>query len=54
VRTGDTLAELVGAGDDADAVAAAFSVEDRVAGHRPLLHAIVRDAELALSSNAKG
>jgi thymidine phosphorylase len=54
VRAGDTLAELVGAGDDADAVAAAFSVEDRVVGHRPLLHAIVRDAELAVSSNAKG
>jgi pyrimidine-nucleoside phosphorylase len=53
VRAGDTLAELVGARDDAGAVGDAFSVEDRVAGHRPLLHAIVRDADLAVSSNAR-
>jgi pyrimidine-nucleoside phosphorylase len=52
VRAGDTLAELVGAGDDADVVGAAFSVEDRAAGHRPLIHALVRDADLTVSSNA--
>ena len=53
VKAGDTLAELVGAGDDASGVGAAFSVEERVAGHRPLLHAIVRDADLAVASNAR-
>jgi pyrimidine-nucleoside phosphorylase len=52
VRAGDTLADLVAAGDDAGAVSAAFAIEDRVAEHRPLLHAVVRDADLAVSSNA--
>jgi pyrimidine-nucleoside phosphorylase len=55
VRAGDTLAELVGAGDDASAVGLAFSVEDRAAERRPLLHAIVRDADLAVpSKTARG
>jgi pyrimidine-nucleoside phosphorylase len=53
VHAGDVLAELVGAGDDTAAIGAAFAVEDRVAPHRPLLHAIVRDADLAVSSNAR-
>jgi pyrimidine-nucleoside phosphorylase len=52
VRAGDTLAELVGAGDDAAAIGAAFTVEDRVAEPRPLLHGIVRDADLTVSSKA--
>jgi len=52
VRAGDTLAELVGAGDDAAALGAAFAVADRVAERRPLLHAIVRDADLAVSSKS--
>jgi pyrimidine-nucleoside phosphorylase len=50
VRAGDTLAELVGAGEDAATVGAAFCVEDRAVERRPLLHAIVRDADLAVSS----
>jgi pyrimidine-nucleoside phosphorylase len=50
LRTGDTLAELVGAGDDATAVGNAFSVDDRAVERRPLLHALVRDADLAVSS----
>ena len=52
VQAGDALAELVGAGDDAAAIGAAFSVEDRVTEPRPLLHAIVRDADLTVSSKA--
>jgi thymidine phosphorylase len=55
VRAGDLLAELVGAGDDVAAVAAAFTVGDRVAEHRPLLHAVIRDADLAVpSKTARG
>jgi thymidine phosphorylase len=55
VRAGDPLAELVGAGDDVAAVAAAFTVGDRVAEHRPLLHAVIRDADLAVpSKTARG
>jgi pyrimidine-nucleoside phosphorylase len=50
VRAGETLAELVGAGDDATAVGHAFSVEDRAVERRALLHALVRDADLAVSS----
>ena len=38
VRAGDVLAELAGAGDDVAAIGAAFTVADRVAPHRPLLH----------------
>ncbi len=53
VRAGDTLAELIGAGNDAAAVGEAFSVAHRDAERRPLLHAIVRDADLAVSSNAR-
>ncbi|HEY5350678.1 MAG TPA: hypothetical protein VIJ64_13120, partial [Candidatus Lustribacter sp.] len=49
VRAGETLAELVGAGDDAAAVGAAFTVSDRVVERRPLLHAIVRDTDLAVA-----
>jgi pyrimidine-nucleoside phosphorylase len=52
VHAGDVLAELVGAGDDTTSIAAAFAVEDRAAPHRSLLHAIVRDADLAVSSKA--
>ena len=52
VRAGDTLAELVGAGDDAAAIGAAFAVEDRFAEPRPLLQGIVRDADLTASSKA--
>ena len=55
VRAGDTLAELVGAGDDAGATAAAFTVAGRAAERRPLLHAVVRDADLAVpSKTARG
>jgi pyrimidine-nucleoside phosphorylase len=55
VRAGDTLAELVGAGDNAAAVGAAFTVDDRVVERRPLLHLIVRDADLAVpSKTARG
>ena len=50
VRAGDPLAELVGAGDDGAAIASAFAIGDRVAEHRPLLHAVIRDADLALPS----
>ncbi len=53
VQAGDILAELIDAGEDAGAVAAAFSVEERAAEHRPLFHAVVRDADLAVSSNAR-
>ena len=53
VRAGDTLAELVAAGDDAAPVRSAFAIEDRAGEHRPLLHAVVRDADLALASNAR-
>jgi pyrimidine-nucleoside phosphorylase len=52
VRAGDTLAELVGAGDDATAVQDAFAVEDRTIAKRPLLEAVVRDADLAVTSNS--
>jgi pyrimidine-nucleoside phosphorylase len=52
VRAGDTLADLVGAGDDASAVTATFSIEDRAVERIPLLHAVVRDADLTASSNA--
>jgi pyrimidine-nucleoside phosphorylase len=52
VRAGDTLAELVAAGDDAAAVSAAFAIEDRAPEHRPLLHALIRDADLTVSSKA--
>jgi len=52
VHAGDTLAELVGAGDDAAAIRDAFVVEDRVVAKRPLLEAVVRDADLAVASNA--
>jgi pyrimidine-nucleoside phosphorylase len=55
VRAGDPLAELVGAGDDVAAIGAAFTVGDRVAENRPLLHAVVRDADLAVpSKSARG
>ncbi len=53
VHAGDVLAELIGAGDDASAVGAAFVVEDRVVPKRPLLSAVVRDADLAVASNAR-
>jgi len=53
VRAGDTLAELVDAGDDVAALHEAFSVADRAVERRPLLHAVVRDADLAVSSNAQ-
>jgi pyrimidine-nucleoside phosphorylase len=53
VHAGDALAEFVGAGDDVAALAAAFTIEDRVVQRRPLLHAVVRDADLAVSSNAR-
>ena len=53
VHAGDTLAELVGAGDDTSAIGAAFVVDDRVVEKRPLLEAVVRDADLAVASNAK-
>ena len=52
VIAGDTLAELVGAGDDTSAIRAAFGVEDRAVEKRPLLEAVVRDADLAVLSNA--
>jgi pyrimidine-nucleoside phosphorylase len=52
VRAGDTLAELVGAGEDATAIRDAFAMEDRVVAKRPLLGAVVRDADLAAASNA--
>jgi pyrimidine-nucleoside phosphorylase len=52
VLAGDTLAELVGAGDDASAIRAAFTVEDRAIEKRPILDAVVRDADLAVASNA--
>lgn len=52
VRAGDPLAELVGAGDDAGAIANAFAVGDRAAEHRPLVHAVIRDADLALPSKS--
>jgi pyrimidine-nucleoside phosphorylase len=52
VHAGDTLAELIGAGDDVAAVASAFTVEDRAVERRPLLSGVVRDADLAVSSNA--
>ncbi len=50
VHAGDPLAELVGAGDDAAAVEAAFAIEDRVVERRPLLLATVRDADLVVSA----
>jgi pyrimidine-nucleoside phosphorylase len=52
VRAGDTVAELIGAGDDAAAVASTFVVEDRTVERRPLLSATIRDADLTVSSNA--
>jgi pyrimidine-nucleoside phosphorylase len=52
VRSGDTVAELIGAGDDAAAVASTFVVEDRVVERRPLLSATIRDADLTVASNA--
>jgi thymidine phosphorylase len=52
VRAGDALAELIGAGDDVAAIGAAFTVEDRFAEPRSLLHGIVRDADLTVSSKA--
>jgi pyrimidine-nucleoside phosphorylase len=52
VRAGDTLAELIGAGDDATPVAQAFAVEDRAVERRPLLSAVIRDADVAPTSNA--
>jgi thymidine phosphorylase len=55
VRAGDALAELVGAGDDVAAIGAAFAVGERVAEHRPLLHAVIRDADLTVpSKTARG
>jgi pyrimidine-nucleoside phosphorylase len=55
VAAGDPLADLAGAGDDAAAVGSAFSVGDRAAEHRPLLHAVIRDADLAVpSKTARG
>jgi pyrimidine-nucleoside phosphorylase len=52
VRAGDTLAELVGAGDDASEIAATFAVEDRTVERIPLFHAVIRDADLVVSSKA--
>jgi thymidine phosphorylase len=52
VRAGDTLAELVGAGDDATEIAATFAVEDRTVERIPLFHAVIRDADLVVSSKA--
>ena len=52
VAAGDTLAELVGADDDVREILAAFTVDDRAVERRPLLHAIVRDADLAVPSKA--
>jgi pyrimidine-nucleoside phosphorylase len=52
VRAGDTLAELVGAGDDATAIADTFDVEDRTIERIPLFHAVIRDADLVVSSKA--
>jgi pyrimidine-nucleoside phosphorylase len=52
VRAGDVLAELAGAGDDAAALIAAFSIEDRAVERPPLVYGIVREADLAPASNA--
>ena len=52
VLAGETLAELVGAGDDASPIRAAFVVEERAVAPRPLLDGVVRDADLAVASNA--
>jgi pyrimidine-nucleoside phosphorylase len=50
VRAGDTLAELIGGGDDAAGLAAAFALGDAPVAARPLLAAAVRDADPVASS----
>jgi pyrimidine-nucleoside phosphorylase len=52
VRAGDVLAELVGAGTDAAALAATFSLADRPPERPPVLCDAVRDADVAVPSNA--
>jgi pyrimidine-nucleoside phosphorylase len=52
LRAGDVLAELVGAGGDAGAVGAAFALADRPVERPPVLCDAVRDADLAVPSNA--
>jgi pyrimidine-nucleoside phosphorylase len=51
VRRGDTLAELVGGGEDAAGLAAAFVLGEAPVPARPLLAATVRDADPVASSN---
>jgi pyrimidine-nucleoside phosphorylase len=50
VRTGDTLAEVIGS-DDAAGLAAAFVLGDAPVARRPMLAAAVRDADPVASSN---
>jgi pyrimidine-nucleoside phosphorylase len=51
VRAGDPLAEVVGAGSDAAALAEAFRIADGPVERRPLLAAAVRDADATVPSN---
>jgi pyrimidine-nucleoside phosphorylase len=52
VRAGDVLAELAGAGDDPGALAAAFTLADHPVERAPLVCDAIRDADLAVPSNA--
>jgi pyrimidine-nucleoside phosphorylase len=53
VRTGDVLAECAGSAVDPAAVARAFTLGAHAPPARKLVEAIVRDADLAASSNAR-
>jgi pyrimidine-nucleoside phosphorylase len=54
VRTGDVLAECAGTAVDPAAVARAFTLGTQAPPARKLVETIVRDADLAASSNAPG